>query len=641
MNYFDEVTDINLHTYLAFEDIKEDKKENIGGKLDDFEIIKLMGEGQFGKVFKVISKLNNKVYAMKIINLSELESDGEDALRLALNESKYLTLLSHPHIMKYYTNFKEENNLYLIIENAENGDLHDFIESHRETGIHIPEDELWSIFLQCMQGLTYVHEMGVIHRDIKPGNILMDNNMTVKLGDFGTCAVKKNNENTNEKITYLNASYKKLLNEEDMQCHGTYISSEGYTAKEMMDEEAEYDQKIDVYSMGVTFYVMCYFYKPDELDEEEEENLKSKVNYSKEMLDIINEMLEEDKDKRKPSKYFLEKIQQEFSKRYDKNTSIDAIVRCLYSFENITQYYTNLNPEQIKNKPITEAYIQCLKNFTAKNPKLYFNSIKYFREILCTENTKFDKTKEINPKLVLDFLITRLHKEMEINSPQNNQVNNYYMTSRIEYAKTSKVEMLLNFENKFFSQLNSFISQKMMGLMKKVDICNECQMITYSFNGYFFVTLFPEKISKLMNPDIENYITYQNDNYINEEKYCSRCIKQTQHKEYKQFYTAPDYFIAIINRGKNDSSRQSVKLKQQIDLTSLIETQGKRYRLVGFINKNYESEKYISFIEFKALNCWFKCEGNQINENRPEENKDMFNDVKGELVMAFYEAIYN
>ena len=69
--------------------------------------------------------------------------------------------------------------------------MKDFISAHRKSGIHIPEEVLWNIFLQCMKGLAYAHKMGVIHRDIKPGNILMDNNMTFKIGDFGVSAVKK------------------------------------------------------------------------------------------------------------------------------------------------------------------------------------------------------------------------------------------------------------------------------------------------------------------------------------------------------------------------------------------------------------------------------------------------------------------
>ena len=130
--------------------------------------------------------------------------------------------------------------------------MKDFINAHRKSGTQIPEEGLWNIFLQCMKGLAYVHKMGVIHRDIKPGNILMDNNLTVKIGDFGVSAVKKNKDGENSdnpKVEYLNASY--------MQFGGTLVYTEGYKAKELEKkgkEKLEYDQKIDVYSMGVTFY---------------------------------------------------------------------------------------------------------------------------------------------------------------------------------------------------------------------------------------------------------------------------------------------------------------------------------------------------------------------------------------------------
>ena len=170
MKKFGEIKDINGKAYLSISKEQEEEKKNIGNSFEDFEILQLLGEGGFGKVFKVISKLNNKIYAIKMVDLEELKYN-EKAYRLALNESKFLTDLSHPYIIKYYNCFIKEEFLYLVVENAENGDLSDFIEAHDESKNPISEEVLWSIFLQCMEGLTYVHKMGVIHRDIKPGNI--------------------------------------------------------------------------------------------------------------------------------------------------------------------------------------------------------------------------------------------------------------------------------------------------------------------------------------------------------------------------------------------------------------------------------------------------------------------------------------
>ena len=69
---------------------EEEEKKRVGNKFEDFEILQKLGEGQFGKVFKVISKLNNKVYAMKTVNLENLiPEDNETAYKLAINESEF------------------------------------------------------------------------------------------------------------------------------------------------------------------------------------------------------------------------------------------------------------------------------------------------------------------------------------------------------------------------------------------------------------------------------------------------------------------------------------------------------------------------------------------------------------------------
>ena len=629
MKEFEEIKDINGKVYLSFNEEKEEEKNRIGNRLEDFELLKKLGEGKFGKVFKVVSKLNNKVYAMKMVNLEDLNNpENEKAFKLALNESKFLEDLSHPHIIKYYKNFIEGDYLFIITENAKNGDLAHFIDAHKKSGRPILEEELWSIFLQCMKGLAYVHKMGVIHRDIKPGNILMDNNLTIKIGDFGVSAVKKNNNddnNDNPNVKYLNSPY--------LECTGTIVFTEDYAAKEM-EERREYDQKIDVYSMGVTFYEMCHFHKPKQKCDEKH------INYSKEMMGIINEMLEEDKDKRQTSEYFLDKIRYEFSRKYSRNTSIDAIVRCLYTLEEITEYYKKVNFNTTQKKPVTKAFIECLKNFTEEDMIYYINSIKYFREILCIENPKFDKTKEISPKAVLAFLIRQLHNEMNENVSSDNKMDNYYyIKSGEEKARTSKEEMMIIFGNKYSKQLNSYISQKMMGLSKNVFICQNCSMKTYSFCGFFFVSIDLETTIKYVNPDIEHYFYFQNKSYITIEKYCLKCLARTWHKTFKQYYMVPDYLIVIIQRGKDNSCKVPVKLKQNIDLTDLVEVQGKKYKLNGFINKNYAKERYISFIEFKYHKKWFKCEGDKVKVYEPKDHQNMFNDENGELIMAFYEAL--
>ena len=67
--------------------------------------------------------------------------------------------------------------------------------------------------------------------------------------------------------------------------------------------------------------------------------------------------------------------------------------------------------------------------------------------------------------------------------------------------------------------------------------------------------------------------------------------------------------------------------------------QGKKYKLVGFINKNYQNERYISYFEFQYHKKWYKSEGDNVDECNPNDYKNIFSDSRGELIMAFYKAL--
>ena len=333
----------------------------------------------------------------------------------------------------------------------------------------------------------------------------------------------------------------------------------------------------------------------------------------------------------------MEKIQKIIYDKYIIDTDIDSVLRCLYIFKDITNYYTNLEKKEFNKKPITKAYISCLKKFTKKDMIFYLNSIKSLKEKLCEQYEQFDKEKEIDPRLLLTVLIRQLYNEMNPNIILDDKNDNTFDINFGEKSNEYKgVEMLVYLNNKNLSELNSFISKKIMGNMKTIFKCEKCKKEIHKSYGYYFLTIDLENIK---NRDIENYFKHLN-NMDNLVDYCSNCIKQTNITKYEKCEIFPDCLILFIKRGDN-SSKASFKLKQNLDLNNLIGEKGKKYKLVGFIKKNYKLKNYIAYIEFKFPNekkIWYKCERQNVRKSKLNKDMDMLKDPKGEIIMAFYEA---
>ena len=126
-----------------------------------------------------------------------------------------------------------------------NKDLYHYLLGYIQLNIHISEDILWEIFLQCLDGLIYLHNQGIIHRDIKLSNIFMDEKRNVLIGDFATCAVMPEKEV--EKFTNDPEDQKAL-----MLKYGYKVGAKYYIAPEV-ELLQQYDQKADVFSLGSTF----------------------------------------------------------------------------------------------------------------------------------------------------------------------------------------------------------------------------------------------------------------------------------------------------------------------------------------------------------------------------------------------------
>ena len=338
--------------HMVFNKDPSKEDELMGDKVDDYEILQVLGEGSFGFVAKAKSRLNHKIYAIKKIDFSSLKN--EKSMELSENEIITLKNLDYPLITKYYKSIKEENCLYIIMEFMDNGDLGGLIKAHKSLNKPINEEKIMNIFIQAMKSLVFIHSNNLIHRDIKPENLFISNDGTIKLGDFGVSAsiVEKNE---NKKYINLQQQIQKELISKWI-CKGTCVGTPPFMSPEML-QKSEYNLNSDVYSMGCAFFETMFWIFPRApvIDIEALMNGKADMKlvdlpiknnkdyYSKELVDIVNLMIEKDKNKRPNSEEILKKLMFIYNKKYSRNSGFGSVLSCLFNYKELTDYFLNPN----------------------------------------------------------------------------------------------------------------------------------------------------------------------------------------------------------------------------------------------------------------------------------------------------------
>jgi eukaryotic-like serine/threonine-protein kinase len=197
----------------------------VGQKLGDYDILGVLGAGGMGKVYKVRNTISDRVEAMKIL-LPNLADQKELADRF-LREIKLLASLNHPNIAALRTALTLDNQLVMIMEYVDGVTL----ASRLQQGPVPVADAVYYID-QVLAALVYAHQMNVVHRDIKPGNMMLTPQGVVKLMDFGIA---------------------RPGNEVGMTITGTTLGSLNYMSPEQVKGESV-DARSDLYSVGLSLY---------------------------------------------------------------------------------------------------------------------------------------------------------------------------------------------------------------------------------------------------------------------------------------------------------------------------------------------------------------------------------------------------
>jgi fused-like protein len=191
--------------------------------LADYCVLELIGEGSFGKVYKARRRFTGQVVAIKfIMKLGKSERE----LRSLRQEIEILSRLEHPNIVRVLGDFETPSELGVVTEFAQ-GELFEVLEDDGS----LPEAEVVSIARQLVSALSYLHSRHVIHRDMKPQNILIGDERLVKLCDFGFARHMSS-------ATLVLTSIK-----------GTPL----YMAPELV-QELPYTHMVDLWSLGVILY---------------------------------------------------------------------------------------------------------------------------------------------------------------------------------------------------------------------------------------------------------------------------------------------------------------------------------------------------------------------------------------------------
>ncbi|XP_067255939.1 serine/threonine-protein kinase 32B-like isoform X6 [Chanodichthys erythropterus] len=207
---------------------------------DHFQILRAIGKGSFGKVCIVQKMDSRKMYAMKYMNKQKCIE--RDEVRNVLRELQVMQRLQHPFLVNLWFSFQDEEDLFMVVDLLLGGDLR----FHLQQNVHFKEETVKLYMCELALALCYLQREHIIHRDIKPDNILLDEHGHVHIADFNVATVLKDSE----KATSM-------------------AGTKPYMAPEVFESQADagpgYSYGVDWWSLGITAYELLQGSRPYEI----------------------------------------------------------------------------------------------------------------------------------------------------------------------------------------------------------------------------------------------------------------------------------------------------------------------------------------------------------------------------------------
>ena len=571
-------------------------------------------------IIKAILDLTKKLYAMKEIKVKRYRSQKE-FIQIE-KEIKLLENIHHPHVITYFTSFRENNNFYIITEYINGGNLENLIKNNQNKNIE--ERKVWDLLIQSLSGLLYLHETKkIIHRDIKPDNLLIDLEGHLKITDFGVSAINREDV------------------DEILKCHGTVTGPINFMAPEMA-LGAYYDFKSDIYMLGLTFLFILskevpeiklnfggYYFIPIK-----NPNAKIPDTYSDYLKEFINKLLSESDLRPSAKRAYLEAVSY-YTFKYLKITSICSAIECFLSIPQIGEYY--LKNDKIKeyieedkkndNKKYiyTKTFIDTLlhadpTNFDYELAKA--NCLK-LRILLYSDKEKINSSSEISvTNFIPDLLFHLLQEIKSFDNKGENKINDENEINCIESIDETNEKIVISNSMKNYSEkYKSKITEQFFYFSKIIYECLKCKnKLKYTCNINCFCGMSPDRASIYLNKKDLNIIDLFK-HYIkkriskNENINCSKCGKICKEVNIsKIFYTSP--LNLILEIGYADETKFKLNIDENIDIGEFVERKDiskYKYTLVGgiFSETDDNGRKYICICKNKNVG-WINFNGNAI-----------------------------
>ncbi|KAI9369399.1 hypothetical protein BJX61DRAFT_519779 [Aspergillus egyptiacus] len=203
-----------------------------------------LGKGGFAICYEGTLLRNGRVFAMKVVRAEMTQKKMQEKFR---TELQIHSKMRHPHIVGFHRAFTFDQCIYVILELCPNGSVMDMVRKRK--CLSLPEVRRFMV--QLCGAVKYLHKRNVAHRDLKMGNLFLDRNMDIKVGDFGLAAM--------------------IISEKDEKRRRTLCGTPNYIAPEVLDRsKGGHTQKVDIWSLGVICFAMLTGYPPFQSKTQEE-----------------------------------------------------------------------------------------------------------------------------------------------------------------------------------------------------------------------------------------------------------------------------------------------------------------------------------------------------------------------------------